>query len=335
MSLLENNPHIYSNNDGTFTVTGPTNSPTLPEIYQIEIHERCNFSCDFCQTGQWFQGKSKQNASIDLYLIQKIIERDLGGSYFVELQHRGEPLLNNQLGDIISLLKPHVFVGLSTNGSLINRKLEECLMLDYMTISVDAANKELYEQLRKGGNWEKLLDNIDLLIKARGDNPTPIIDLQLIQLHETECEDTALKRICEDRGWDVRVRTIQDCFLAVNHPSLFKVKTNDLCLNPFMSVSVHSDGNVVPCCRVWKDEWIYGNLWKNSLYEIWHDNPKVEEFRKMHRENKGLPFFCETCYSRSPVTLHWDIYRNAMNNLMRRQKMFRDIQLKIKSAQGD
>jgi len=331
MTLLEKNPHINSNSDGTFTVTGPSSNPTLPEIYQIEIHERCNFWCDFCQTGQWYKGKSKQNASIDLFLVRKIVERDLGGSYFVELQHRGEPLLNNQLGDIIFLLKPHVFVGLSTNGSLIHRKLEECLELDYITISVDAANKELYEQLRKGGKWETLLENINLLVKSRGDNPTPIIDLQLVRLHETECEEDALKIICKEKRWDVNVRTIQDSFLTINHPNLFKVFSNELCLNPFMSVSVHANGDVVPCCRTWDKEWVYGNLWQQSLFEIWNTNTKTLEFREMHRLNKGLPPFCETCYSRSPTMMHLELYKNAMNNLVRRQKLFRDIQLKTKS----
>lgn len=335
--LLQNNPWIHPTSDGKYIVTGPTNSPALPEIYQIEIAERCNFSCDFCVTGKQFQGKSKKNPFVDINLIKTIIERDIGGSYFIELQHRGEPLLNNQLGDIIELLRPYVFVGLSTNGSLIHKKIEELLQLDYITVSVDAADKQTYEQLRIGGNWEVLINNIDLLIKARGANPTPVIDLQLIQLHEIECKKDELQQICTNKNWDVRIRTIQDCFLgSTNQPELYKVQSDDLCLNPFMSVSIHANGNVTPCCRSWESEWDYGNLYEKSLSEIWNNNPKVDEFRWLHRKNStALPYMCQTCYSRSSTTLHWDLYKNAVQNIMHRNGIEERFQLKIKSAQGD
>jgi radical SAM protein with 4Fe4S-binding SPASM domain len=334
--LLVNNPWILDNKDGTYTVTGPTNSPAMPEVYQIEIAERCNLSCNFCSTGINFQGKSKKDAFINMDLFKTIAERDLGGSYFVELQHRGEPLLNPNIEEIVDILTPKVMVGLSTNGTLIHKKLNALLKLDYLTISFDAATKEKYESLRIGATWETLISNIDLLLEARGNNPTPAIDLQLIQHHNQECDVDATKRLVDEHKWDVRVRTIQDCFLgSLNHPDVFKVKSNDLCLNPFMSVSIHADGLVTPCCRTWDKEWVYGDLNEQSLYDIWNNNESVKDFRMRHRENRDLPYMCETCYSRSSTTLHWDLYKNAVQNIVRRNLKTRTIENKIVSAQGD
>ena len=301
-------------------LSGPNNNPKIPEIYQIEIAERCNFSCDFCQTGQWYKGKSKKDAFVDIELVKLIAERDIAGSYFIELQHRGEPTLNKQMGEIIDILSPHVFLGLSTNGSLIHKRLKELLRLDYITISVDAAEKELYEKLRLGGEWETLLSNIDLLVQGRGDSPTPAIDLQLVELDDTECQEDQLEELVREKGWDVTVRTVRDSFLTINHPDQYEVKTKELCLNPFLSVSIHANGDVVPCCMTWGTEWVYGNLFDNSLEEIWNDNPKVEEFREMHRTDKNLPSFCANCYSRSPVMLHQNLYRNATQQIIRRSR---------------
>lgn len=313
-------------------ITGPSNNPRLPSIYQIETVSRCNFSCNFCQTGQ-FGGKVTKDSFIDLELVEKIVERDLAGSYFIELQHRGEPTLNKELDKIVKLLKPHVFLGLSTNGSLIHKHLETLLLLDYITISFDSGEKELYETLRIGGKWEDLIRNTNLLIEARGANPTPAIDLQLVQLHETPCQTSKVKQLALEKNWDVRVRSLQDCFLAVNHPDLYDVKSDELCINPFTSVSIHVNGNVVPCCRVWDNEWVYGNLYENSLEEIWNESSKVKEFRKLHTEDReNLPFFCKTCYAVSPEMLHFEFYKNSINRILKKGS-FAEKEFKFKSAQ--
>ena len=310
-------------------ISGPSNNPSIPEIYQIEISERCNFHCDFCQTGE-FGGKSKKDPFIHLDLLNTIIERDLGGSYFIELQHRGEPLLNKHLSKIIDKLKPYVFLGLSTNGSLIHTQIEALLKLDFLTISIDASNKTTYEVMRKGGHWETLLNNIDLLLLARGSSPYPSIDLQLVKIDGHECDTKGVQNIAKANSWNVRVRELQDCFPELNNPDKFRVENNELCLNPWTSVSIHKNGNVVPCCRVWNTEWVYGNLYDESLEDIWKGQ-KVAEFQQLHRDGTNLPFFCRSCFSRSPSYLHLNLYQNAVNDMIRRGATDRVIQVQAKS----
>lgn len=289
--------------------------PKLPSIYQIEVMSRCNLKCQFCMTGLHyglpFLGSLD---SIDPALFNTIVERDLGGSSFIELQFRGEPTLNKNLNNYVLALRDKVLVGFSTHGGLLytEHALQAALNSHYITISLDAANKERYESLRVGNKFDQLLTNIDLLIKAKQDHFFPIIDLQLIEFEGFEKEVVELERLIQQRGWSIagdtlRIRTVKDTQAAwINQQQSGKIY-NELCTNPWYSVSIKTNGDVVPCCMVFEDvkELVYGNLTKNSLEEIWNSG-KVQKFRFKHRLNQ-LPQYCQLCYARSPHNLHQNL----------------------------
>lgn len=299
----------------------------LPEISQVEVTNACNFTCDFCPRDQ--PGVSRPDTFIDLDLVKLIALRDLGGSHFVEFQLSGEPTLHRQLPQIIEQFQGKVLTGLSTNGSSMraNRVWQGLLMLDYLTISVDSVEK--YEEVRPGGKWTRLLENIDFLMQRRGANTFPAVDLQLIEFPGVERQRDLLLKIVEEHGWDVTVRRVPDCFLSVTR-EMKKVRKTDLCLNPFMSVSVQSDGDVVPCCYAFGKQVVYGNLKKQSLEEIWNTSPTAKRFRELHlmaqtdKSTIGVPF-CDDCYQRSPVMLHWDLYTSTVRKqLIERNQMERE-----------
>jgi molybdenum cofactor biosynthesis enzyme MoaA len=55
---------------------------------------------------------------------------------------------------------------LKTNGLLIKKQLENLRILNNIThysISVDAGTKEIYEDVRRPGRWELLIENFDFL----------------------------------------------------------------------------------------------------------------------------------------------------------------------------
>jgi len=89
-------------------------SVKVPEVYQIEITDNCNLSCPGCPRDLLVYRREKPNRYIEPALIEKMCHRgDLAGSYFVELQGAGEPLMHNSISDIIDVLhkklKEHSF----------------------------------------------------------------------------------------------------------------------------------------------------------------------------------------------------------------------------------
>lgn len=289
----------------------------LPEIYQIEVTNACNLGCEFCQRSE--AHSARNTTRLDIGLARTIAERDLGGSHFVEFQQAGEPLLHTQLKEIISFFKGSVQVGLSTNGQLIDKQIEACLLLDTMTVSIDSLDPDKYAKLRVGGTLDKLLENLDLLFSKVTYQK---IDLQVIEFPGYEVELENLHTLVEKKGWDtyadVSVRSVPDNFLlstSRNNVLLPSKKKQSLCVNPWSSVSVHADGKVVPCCFAFGEEVVYGQLTNEvSLQHIWETSEELLSVREALIKSAAgvsgatIPSLCTRCYNPSPVFFHWDMY---------------------------
>jgi len=311
-------------------IIGPTWNPKLPSIYQIEAFSRCNLSCPFCLTGIEQAPFRYEDCCMDMDLFKTIVDRDLGGSRFIELQFRGEPTLNKNLLKMVELLKQEVYVGFSTHGGTLHsdHAMQAALESHYITISIDAGSEESYKKKRVGGNWLRLISNITLLIRKRGVNQFPIISLQLIENGDDwEQELDKLYKLADELAWsdEINIRTIHNTALSWENPKI-KVRNDELCLNPWLSVSIKMNGDVVPCCMAFKDEeaMCYGNLKEHSLKEIWN-SAKVQEFRYRHlvsatgckTPSTRVPATCQSCYSKSPALLHDRLIMDAISNATR------------------
>lgn len=284
------------------TVFPDSFNPKIPEIYQIEVTNACNFNCEFCLR----RFKPRLSHYLDTGLARVISERDLGGSYFVEFQMAGEPLLHPNLKDIVGFYKGKVLIGLSTNGYLINTQIEALKLLDYVTISIDSVT--CYKDTRIGGDLQILLNNIELLLTQRSSNL--VIDLQIVELIGWEEEKIKLEELVHKRKWDVNIRTVPDCFLGFVNKNI-KVDCKEMCLNPFMSVSIQADGDVTSCCFSFGKDIVYGNLAKKSLKEVWQQSVVADNLRNEHKTG-CFREICSQCYMRSPVLLHWQIFQNSI-----------------------
>lgn len=74
------------------------------------------------------------------------------------------------------------------------------------------------------------------------------------------------------------------------------------CSTPFNYVSVHYNGDVVPCCKDHSGVVVYGNLYEQTFEEI-ANSPKRLAFLKTFEDStpNGL---CEYCHSPNPHEIH-------------------------------
>lgn len=300
----------------------------LPEIYQIEMTNRCNLKCPMCLRTT---DMVRDDDVLDPKLLELMHERgDFGGSYYVELQMAGEPTLHPKLADVIAYLKGTVgvMVGLSTHGLLIGKKasvLPALMELNDLTISVDSVDPEVYAKMRYPAKLPQLLAALEVLFaevarRKEAEEPVPFIELQLVAtpLVEGSGDVGALQALMAERGWDehAAVRVTNDSFVEMQGRGKVEKRSADICLNPFSSVSIAHNGDVVSCCYIFdpkRDEInYYGNLYDHSLGEIWASE-RVQEMRRSHIEGRQQDQ-CASCYLYSPMAIHQNIVARSVQS---------------------
>lgn len=276
--------------------------PLIPEVYQIEVASICNMKCIMCPTPH-FPRKDKKPL-IDIDLVKKIVdEGDLEASYFVEFQQSGEPLLHPQLSQIIDIVKSTgVYIGLSTNGLLLEQQTEALSKLDYITFSLDSIDDYNLIRVSKGQQKVNLIEKIKNFLPVARKNSIAI-DIQLVELEGFEEQKKKVEEIF--KGDDVIIRTMTNGYLLYQFPEMVNTCI-DLCVNPWTSASISCNGNVSACCISTGDGIQLGDIRKNTLKEIWAG----KELIKLRAEHmtQNYRYVCSRCYMRSPFLCHWLFY---------------------------
>ena len=169
--------------------------PQRPERIQVEITNRCNYTCGMCPRESF--NLPEKDISFDLF--KKIIDRlapfsekGLETSYNITLTRWGEPLLHPALVDMIVYTKDKGHnVGVTTNGLLLAPFIEEFIgkSLDKLTISLDSVEEGI--EVKESHPSNKVVQkNIESLIRSRGDRKKPMITIQITMHGKQQCLET-------------------------------------------------------------------------------------------------------------------------------------------------
>lgn len=162
--------------------------PQRPERIQIEITNRCNYSCGMCPRDLF----NLPNEDIPFGLFKKIIDRIThNNSFNITLTGWGEPLLHPALRDMIIYAKSKGHnVGATTNGLLLASFIEEFvnIPLDKLTISLDSVDEP--STTEEGHPVSTIVQrNIEMIIHHRGNQVKPITTIQITMHSKLQCLD--------------------------------------------------------------------------------------------------------------------------------------------------
>jgi MoaA/NifB/PqqE/SkfB family radical SAM enzyme len=134
-----------------------------PLLLVLEPTTRCNFHCVHCS--RTFAKQASSDMSLELF--ESVVEA-ARTAYELYLFGDGEVLLDvpRHLAMISSIYRrdPRCPLGFSTNGQLLTPEVYELYAMagiEYIQLSVDAASQGLYETIRRGGDFDRLLRNLD------------------------------------------------------------------------------------------------------------------------------------------------------------------------------
>lgn len=300
--------------------------PQRPERIQVEITNRCNYTCGMCPRESF--NLPEKDISPDLF--KQIIDR-LETSYNVTLTGWGEPLLHPALLDMIVYTKDKGHnVGVTTNGLLLSPFVQNFIEkgLDKLTISLDSIEES--GEVKDGHPSNKVvLKNIESIIQSRGAKKKPVITVQITMHSKQQCLDTVkyAGEVGADRVYLVRLNIpfgmnsfkrpsleeemeiyketeglakqyglqVDNNFTAFDNQllrSLYKklrpvmYRQDKYCPKPYDYLYINIDGKVTPCCDLPRHE--VGNILKQSIDEIWHGE-NMRYFREHQND------VCGTC----------------------------------------
>jgi hypothetical protein len=202
----------------------------------------------------------------------------------VKFNFRGEATLNKNLEELIKYAN-HVLgysdIQINTNLMTSEKRLARICRagLHRMIVSVDGATQKTYEQIRQGGDWKKLISNLQYL-HSRKDRPQIRIQMthQKENAHEVKLFEESFSQWCDE---------------LVIKPVRTPEGERKRCPQPSQRLVIGWDGQAFGCCGNWDDNFPVGRFPEMSLKEIWQSEP-AKLLRQIARDpNCALP--CKTC----------------------------------------
>ncbi|MEK9135211.1 MAG: radical SAM protein [Patescibacteria group bacterium] len=274
----------------------------FPVHIDLEINSNCNYRCVFCPHGT---GEMKNDMPIMSFETAKKILDELAKNkvYSIKLNWRGEPALHPDLAEIVSYAKKAGIkeVQINTNGFLYDEQKIRNLVkagIDRIIFSIDATTPELYSQIRVGGEFNRVVNNIKTFDRIRKElkQDKPFIRVQMVRTevnkHQVEDYKKMWQGIADDiRFSDVTNRGQGDSLQVGDQISVGRV----CCPQPWQRMMIACDGKVMLCCSDWFGDYIIGDINENSLKEIWNGQ-KLKVVRKMLKQGNFNFKPCKDCW---------------------------------------
>lgn len=244
-----------------------------PIMLQFELNGTCNYRCESCN---YRIDNNVKKAEISLCQFENIVSKGVEkGLRSIRLNHHNEPLLKKDLGDYIRKAKELgvLDVYLSTNGSLLNEEKIYMLIesgLDRLQVSIDAFYKETYSILRPGGNFEKVVQNVEKFIEIRNKmgRTLPTIRVNFVKQEQNEKELDKFIEFWNEKGVDsIGVQDYSDWEHEKPDELYENVKFH--CGFPFNNLVIRYTGDVQACCMFFSEELIIGNINNDDIADLW------------------------------------------------------------------
>ncbi|MCX6267812.1 MAG: radical SAM/SPASM domain-containing protein [Bacteroidetes bacterium] len=288
-----------------------------PVAASIEPNNTCNLRCPECPAGM--HELTRPTGFMHPDLFQSVIDQLLSHLSWLTLYFQGEPYLSRHFFDFIALARSkRIFVSTSTNGHFLDENSVRKTIdsgLNRLIISVDGADQQSYEMYRTGGDFEKVITGIRLLVseKKRRKTNTPEIILQCLLLKSNENQLDEIRSLAKELGVDkLEFKTAQ--FNDYKHGNSLmpdnqrysryrkegiqqyssKNRLPDACFRMWSSCVISWDGKVVPCCFDKDGEHVMGDLTTEKFRSIW-EGKSMNEFRKKILQNRKSIGICMNC----------------------------------------
>lgn len=276
--------------------------PKYPLHVDIELSAACNLKCGFCPHSEETTAFKKDFMPYENF--KKLIDEIEGKVPSIKLNLRGESTLHPDFIRCLWYVKnKFIDIRLNTNGQYrqhLNQVIS--LICTKISFSVDADNAHTYNRIRKGGSWTKLINNIRLIYK---NNPKANVELSFVVTPLNEMQVNSFKDGFKNMFPNVKffirpaMERTKTKLAILNKENAIKRKD---CLMPRRRLAIAHDGNIYPCCLMWRDTISLGRMPISGIDVVWKGSA-ISFLRKQLAKKKfyngcGTPNACIECDSR-------------------------------------
>lgn len=280
----------------------------FPGFIQLQTLNACQAACTMCPYPTFAKVFERGRMDDDLFekVIAEIAAHPEVKAFVPMLQN--EPLLDKRLFEKIARFKQvtggRVQVELVTNGALLTDDVVERIeqvQLDVLDISLDALNRETYERIRIGLDFEQVIAGVERVIAA--EFPHTKVFVRLVRQRENLKEIDAFAKRWKARGVGVFIYSAHDRAGSVEKfDERIRIPERELpilqrvervasrawfghCPMPFAMTSILHNGDMLMCVHDWGRKVVLGNVRDNTIAELWNGD-RMREIRKLISERR-------------------------------------------------
>lgn len=265
----------------------------FPLYISLETLLKCNFKCGMCpfsvpdELEKIHYPDEMSNEMFDR-IVHEAAEHDCPSMGFNTMN---EPLMDQQIPERIKKASElGIFDSrMNTNGSLLTENRARRILdsgLARLLVGIDAATKETYDKVRIGGNYTKLMRNVERFLNLREqlNQKTPILRVSYVRMNINFEEQEAFFELWRDVADQVafqeyRPPSHDEGSFEDRHVGYTKIKPDYSCTQPWERFVIKGNGIITPCCSFHSYKLPQGNLDSTTIYQAWN-SPGMKQLRK-------------------------------------------------------
>jgi len=269
------------------------------KIY-IEITNVCNLKCKFCPESN----RKKEFMTVENF--KKIIEKTHKHTNLVCLHVKGEPLLHEDLREILHILEQYnLKTNITTNGTLIKQNVEilkNSKAVRQINFSIHSITQNSILNKKYLHTIFKVVDELDnIIISYRLWNIEDIkennINKEIIEELENYYKISSLtEKLKQNKFLKLRDNIFINQDIEFKWPDIKgdKIIERGRCLALKEQIAILVDGTVVPCCLDNDGNINLGNIFEENFEDIL-SKEKTVKIKDDFANGKVTEKLCETC----------------------------------------
>lgn len=289
-----------------------------PFTVGLFVGDICNFKCNYCIQSLPESHPEKKHLVREFmpyeYCVKVIDSLKMFPNKIKNLtiHGNGEPTLNPDLPKMIEYVaKSNTCerIQIITNGTKLTPELSKKIIdagLTRIIISIQGVTEERYSSIsRYNLDMQQFLKQLEFLYEySRTHGNGCKIHIKTVDVACDEGEEEKFYEMFEPYADTIHIDNVMKNYEGVDYSEIIGEEKNSLdggqildiecCPNPFFSIYVQANGDIIPCC-IAHQPIIYGNVSNTSVYDVWNSDIRDRflklQLNKMRKKNPA----CKEC----------------------------------------